>query len=137
MSFMDSWSPSPFPSSPCTPVNYPGEQFSPVDAVPAPPSSAYDCSYNNILAQLDSCGGGIAYDCSQGSAAALSPAGLDGDPLAHIPELQHEQQSPYPNSKGLSSSFQFFSHKIAVPEVPVMDITGFADMFPSAQSFSF
>lgn len=131
MSFMDmdTWSPSPFPSSPCTPVNYPGEQYSPVEAVQAPPTSAYCDSYNNIFAQLDSCGGGIAYDCSQ------SPVGAASDPtMAHIPDLQHEQQNPYPTSKG---SFQFFSHKLPVPEVPALDMTGYADMFASAQSFSF
>jgi hypothetical protein len=106
-----------------------------VEAVPAPSPSAYD-SYNNIFAQLDSCGGGIAYDCSQSPVgAALSP-----DPtMAHIPDLQHEQQNPYPASKGLSASFQFFSHnhKLPVPEVPTLDMTGYADMFASAQSFSF
>lgn len=139
MAFMDTWSPSPFPSSPCTPVNYPGEQFSsPVEAVPAPPTSAYDY---NIFAQLDSCGGGggdgiASYDCSQGS--PTTPAGLgNSDPtiMAHIPDLQHEQQNPYPASKGLSEpSFPFFSHKLPVP---AMDINGFADMFASTQSFSF
>lgn len=144
MSFMDTWSsPSPFPSSPCTPVNYPGEQFSsPVEAVPAPPTSAYD-SYNNIFAQLDSCGGGggggsiASYDCSQGS--PTTPAGLgSSDPtiMAHIPDLQHEQQNPYPTSKGLSEpSFPFFSHKLH--HVQAMDINGFADMFASTQSFNF
>ena len=136
MNFMDEWSPSPFPSSPCSPVNnYSGEQFSsPVEAVPAPPASATYDSYN-ILAQLNSCGGIVAYDCSQGPTAAGLGA---GDPLvAHLPDLQHEQQNPYPNSKGLSPSYQqFFSRKLPIPEA-AMDITGFADMFASAQSFSF
>ncbi len=132
MSFLDSWSPSPFPSSPCTPIDYSEGQFSPVEAVPAPPTSAYD-PYNNIMAQLNSCGD-IGFDCSQGPGAALSPAGLGSDPLTHLSDLQPEQQSPYPSSKGLSQSFQFFSHKHPVSEVAAMDFT---DMFASAQSYSF
>lgn len=104
-----------------------------MEAVPAPPTSAYD-PYNNIMAQLDSCGD-IEFDCSQGPGTALSPAGLGNDHLVHLPDLQPGQHDPYPTSKGLSSSFQFFSHKLPVPEVATMD---FADMFvPSAQSFSF
>jgi hypothetical protein len=127
---MDSWSPSPFSSSPCSPINYSGEQFAPVAAGPAPPTSAYD-SYNNIMAQLDSCGG---------IGVVLSPATLGSDPLvAHLPDLQHDQQQhdPYPSSKGFATSFQFFSHKLPVPEVPDMDITGYTDMFASDQSFCY
>ena len=101
--------------------------------MPAPPTSAYD-SFNNIIAQLNSCGG---------IEAALSPAALGGgsDHLAHLPDLQHEQQQqqqdPYPTSKGFAQSFQFFSHKVPVPEVPEMDISGYTDMFASAQSYSY
>ncbi|KAI9438798.1 hypothetical protein H4582DRAFT_1951126 [Lactarius indigo] len=129
MSFLDeAWSPSPFPSSPCTPINYPGGQFSPVEAVPAPSTPAYD-PYNNIMAQLDSCGD-IRFDCSQ-----RPGAGLGGDPLTHLSDLhQPEQQSSYPTSKGFSASFQFFSQKHPVSEVAAIDFT---DMFASAQSFSF
>ncbi|KAH9047984.1 hypothetical protein EDB83DRAFT_2402597 [Lactarius deliciosus] len=129
MSFLDeAWSPSPFPSSPCTPINYPGGQFSPVEAVPAPPTSAYD-PYNNIMAQLDSCGD-IGFDCNQRPGAGLG----GGDPLTHLSDLhQLEQQSPYPTSKGFSAPFQFFSHKHPA-EVAAIDFT---DMFASAQSFSF
>ena len=80
------------------------------------------------MAQLNSCGG---------IGTALSAAALGSDTLAHLPDLQPEQQQhdPYPSSKGFApSSFQFFSHKLPAPEVPVMDFT---DMFASAQSFSF
>jgi hypothetical protein len=131
MDSMDSWSSSPFSSSPCTPISYSGEQFSPVEAVPAPPGLAYD-SFNNIMAQLESCGG---------IGAVLSPAALGSDTLVHLPDLQPKQQhDPYPTSKGFApSTFQFFSHKLPAPEVPAMvDMTGFTDMFAaSAQSFSF
>ncbi|KAI0297800.1 hypothetical protein B0F90DRAFT_1819119 [Multifurca ochricompacta] len=125
MSFLESLSPSSFPSSPCTPISYSGGQFSPVEAVPAPPT-AFD-PYN-MMAQFDSCGS-VGFDPSQG--VTLPATGL-GDSLVHVPHPQH----PYSDSKG---SFSFLnSHKFPVPEMTSMDISGFAEMFvPSAQSFSF
>jgi hypothetical protein len=98
-----------------------------VEAVPAPPVAAFD-PYN-MVNQFDSCGA-VGFDRSQGIAP---PAGLAGDPLAHVPHsVDHH---PYPASKG---SFQFFNHKFPVPEVANMDVTGFTDMFvTTAQNFGF
>ncbi len=108
-----------------------------MEAAQAPPTPTFD-PFNNIMAELNSCSA-MGFDCSHGPAPpALSPAALDNDALAHLPDLHAEQQNPYPTSKGLPSSFQFFSQKLAVPETSAMDIPGFSDMFiPSAQSFRF
>jgi hypothetical protein len=128
MSFLDSWSPSPFPSSPCTPVSYSASPFSPTEVVPAPPATAFDSF--NMVAQFNSCGT-VSFDRSEGS--ALPPVGLRSDPLIHIPHPM--DQHLHSASKG---SIQFFNHKFTVPEVANMDVAGSMDMFvPSAQSFGF
>jgi hypothetical protein len=56
-----------------------------------------------------------------------------------ISNTQQQQQSiPYfEGVRRRRHSSSSVSHKLPVPEVPAMDITGYADMFASAQSFSF
>jgi hypothetical protein len=124
MSFLETWSPSPFSSSPCTPVSYSAGPFSSVEAAPAPAFDPY-----NMVNQFDSCGA-VGFDRSQETAP---PAGLRSDPLVHVPHPV--DQHCYPASKG---PFQFFNHKFPVPEVANMDVTGFTDMFvATAQNFGF
>jgi len=128
MSFLEAWPPSPFSSSPCTPVGYSAGPFTAVEAVPAPPVAAFD-PYN-MVDQFDSCGA-VGFDRSQETAPP--PAGLGSDPLVHVPHPM--DQHPYPASKG---SFPFFNHKFPVSEVANMDVAGFTDMFvTSAQNFGF
>ncbi len=130
MSFMESWPASPFPSSPCTPVSYSAGPFSSsVEAVPAPSTPVFD-PYN-LMAQLDSCSS-ASFDGHQGT--ALHSEGLGRETLGHLPYPHHEQSS-YPASKG---SFPFYSHKLRVPEVANMDVTGFTGVFiQSSQDFAF
>jgi hypothetical protein len=53
--------------------------------------------------------------------------------MVHEPHPHHHEQS-YPPQKG---SFQFYSHKLPIPEVASMDdIAGFTDVFiQSPQAF--
>ncbi|KAI0248011.1 hypothetical protein BJV78DRAFT_1132148 [Lactifluus subvellereus] len=127
MSFLETWSPSPFSSSPCTPAGYSAGPFTPGDAVP--PATAF--GPYDMVNQFDSCGA-VGFDRSQETAPP--PAGLGDDPLVH--HVPHPMdQDPYPASKG---TFQFFNHKFPVPEVANMDVAGFTDMFvTSAQNFGF
>jgi len=122
LSFLESsWSGSPFPSSPCTPISYAGGPLSPVETVQAPSTPAFDLY--NMMTQFDSCGG-VGVDSNQGT--ALPPEGF-GSP---------HQQSYLP-SKG---SFPFYSHshKLPVPEVASMDVADFTDVFrQSSQAFAF
>lgn len=130
MSFLESsWSGSPFPSSPCTPVSYSAGPFSSMEAsVPAPSTPTFD--QYEMMVQLDSCSA-ASFDGHQGT--ALSPDGLRNDPLGHVPYPHHQQS--YPAAKG---SFQFYSHKLPVPEVANMDVPSFADVFiQSSQAFGF
>lgn len=128
MSFLESsWSGSPFPSSPCTPISYAGGPLSPAEAVQAPSTPAFD--FYDMMTQFDSCGG-VGFDSNQGT--ALPPEGFGSNPLVH----PHHQQA-YPPSKG---SFPFYSHshKLPVPEVASMDVTGLTDVFiQSSQAFAF
>jgi hypothetical protein len=127
MSFLESWSPSPFSSSPCTPASYSAGPFSPVEAVPAPPTTAlpYD-----MVAQFDSCGS-VRFDRSQET--ALQSAGLGCDPMIHVPHTMDQHLH-----SALKGSIQFFNHKFTVPEVVNMDVAGSTDIFaPSAQNFGF
>ena len=107
-------------------MSYSGGQFSPVEAVPALPPAL---DPYNMMAQFDSCSA-VRFDCNQGT--ALSPEGLRCDPLVHAPHPLHQQT--YPASKG---SFPL-SHKVPVPEVASMDVTGYTDMFiQSPHAFTF
>lgn len=101
-----------------------------MEAVQAPSTPAFDLY--NMMTQFDSCGG-VGFDSSQG--AALPPEGFGSSPLVHEPHPHHHQS--YPPSKG---SFPFYSHshKLPVPEVASMDVTGLTDVFiQSSQAFAF
>jgi hypothetical protein len=130
VSFLESsWSGSPFPSSPCTPISYAGGPLSPVEAVQAPSTPAFDLY--NMMTQFDSCGG-VGFDSNQGT--ALPPEGFS--PLVHE---SHPHQQSYPPSKG-SFPFPFYSHshKLPVPEVASLDVADFTDVFTqSSQAFAF
>ena len=129
MSFLESWSSSPFPSSPCTPVSYSAGHFSPTEAVPAPPAAAFDPSYN-MAAPFSSCGI-VKFDSTQET--ALPSVGLGSDPLIHVPHSMDH----YLHSASKGGPIQFFNHEFTVPEVANMNVAGSADMFVPIQVFSF
>ncbi|KAI0266254.1 hypothetical protein BC834DRAFT_1032844 [Gloeopeniophorella convolvens] len=129
-SVLESWSPTTsFPSSPATPLDYSGQPFSPMEAAPAVPTTAYD-QYSVMSQHFDACGG-VGFDGSQG--VTIPPAGFGSDPSVHAPQPHH---AAYASLKG-PSSLPFFSHKFQGPDGASMDMR-FTDMFvPSAQSYSF
>jgi hypothetical protein len=129
LSFLESWSGSPLSSSPCTPISYSGGPFSPVEAVPTPATPSFDAF--NMMAQFDSCGGDVGFDCNQ-RMESPSEGFKSDDPLVHVPHPHHH----YPATKG---SFPFYnSDKITISEVANMDVAGFTDMFSQSQpTFTF